>query len=108
MRRYLKFTSVGGGANDIAEAGDFVFSLDDFTGIAQSGNTDLKICMNVPYNETTGVNTIAFTVTGAGDAGRVIWDAMSKAIIAAPGGNVDFTLPEGYAITSWQMEGFLV
>jgi hypothetical protein len=109
MRKYLKFTSVGGGAYDIAEAGDFVFSLDDFTGLGQSSNNGLKICMNAPYQLSgSGVNSIAFTVTGSGDAGQVIWNAMSKAITAAPGGNIDFILPEGYAITSWQMEGFFI
>ena len=108
MRNYLKYTSVGGGSNTIAEAGDFVFSLNDFTGIAQSSNTSLTICMNVPWDNGTSINAIAFTVTGAGDAGEIIWNAMSKAITAAPGGNIDFILPEGYAITSWQMEAFLV
>ena len=68
---------------DIAPEGDFVYSLDDLNGLGQSSYNGLKICMNAPYQLSgSGVNSIAFTVTGSGDAGKPIWNAMSKAITA--------------------------
>jgi hypothetical protein len=108
MANFLKFYSEGGGALSFDDQGSFIISIDDISGNF-GGSTGFNLLLSTPHQYTSeGVTSVLFTTTGAGSSGRVIGDAIMDAILAGPGGDINFTMPKGYAITSFEFQTYII
>ncbi len=108
MANFLKFYSEGGGALSNDDQGSFIISIDEISGNF-GGSTGFNLLFSSPFQYTSeGVTSILFTTTGPGSSGRVIGDAIMDAILAGPGGNINFTMPQGYAITSFEFQSYII
>ena len=108
MANFLKFYSEGGGTGNLDDQGSFIISIDEISG-EFGGSTGFTLLLSSPYQYTSeGVTSITFTTTGPGSSGRVIAKAIMDAILAGPGGNINFIMPEGYAITSFEFSSYIV
>lgn len=108
MANFLKFYSEGGGAYAFDDQGSFIISIDDISGNF-GGSTNFTLLLSSPFQYTSeGITSMLFTTTGAGSSGRVIGDAIMDAILAGPGGDINFTMPKGYAITSFEFGPYII
>ena len=107
MANFLKFYSEGGGTLKNDDQGSFIISIDEISGNF-GGSTGFNLLLSSPTSFTfgDGVISVLFTTTGPGSSGRVIGDAIMDAILAGPGGNINFTMPQGYAITSFEFQKY--
>ena len=108
MRKYLTFKSVGGGAGNNNSAGEYALSIDDILGLGSANPTILNLLIQNPFDGASEAATsISFNVTGT-NGGPVLYEALMEQIAAAPGGNFDFIMPEGIAITGFEYSSFIV
>ena len=108
MRKYLTFKSVGGGAGNNNSAGEYTLSIDDILGLGSANATILNLVIQNPFDGSSEAATaIKFNVTGT-NGGIVLYEALMEQIAAAPGGNFDFIMPEGIAITGFEYASFIV
>ena len=108
MRKYLTFKSVGGGAGNNNSAGEYTLSIDDILGLGAANNTSLNLLIPNPFDGASEAATsITFNVTGT-NGGVALYEALMEQIAAAPGGNFDFIMPEGIAITGFEYQSFVV
>ena len=115
MRRYLKFSSLGvPGTFQIDNAGDFLLAIDDIVGTANISTDEITLLLTQPVQPITdGATAIKMKTTNSGgglNPAPVVYESIMKAITAAPGGNVNLDpfLPEGYAVTSWELNTWIV
>tara|TARA_R100001086_G_scaffold90511_2_gene44622 strand:+ start:3404 stop:3730 length:327 start_codon:yes stop_codon:yes gene_type:complete len=108
MRKYLTFKSVGGGAGTMNQAGEYVLSIDDIVGLGSANATLLNLLLPNGFDGSSEAGTtMTFNVTGT-NGGVVLYEALMEQIAAAPGGNFEFIIPEGIAITGFEYQSFIV
>tara|TARA_R100001510_G_C7648144_1_gene205454 strand:+ start:1201 stop:1554 length:354 start_codon:yes stop_codon:yes gene_type:complete len=116
MTQFLKIKSEGGGsAYDYTFEIEFIVKVDDFTGFVKQDFSD-RVLMGLSNvfdpDSNTGITTLQLEVadsTGVDTNPRkVVEETIMKTILSKPSGKfLTLTLPENYAVTSWQVTGYV-
>jgi hypothetical protein len=94
----LKIKSVGGGAGQFPDAGNYYFNINRLTCVLTSDTSDCFLTTDV--KSSTGNASLCFKLVSSSDK-AIVRQAVLDAIKSNPGGNIiDLKLPESVTITA--------